>query len=233
MKGIGRAVLGVAPALLHCGGGGSGGGPAQPSSPSCRTYASQQSLTVTTSSVAGVPPVQVSGAVSCSFDRVSATLTCNSTLTIAGSSCISTSVNSSVYLTVDDFVDEGALLGRQLLMRSAASGTTSVPGVDGGCVSVPSPPTTLNYTYDGQRRPTSSSDSTGNGTTFTAWDSNGRATRGTVNTPACRSQPFSISYDDSARMTVFSYEPGGIGTCILLTTSASYDAAGLLIRARR
>lgn len=151
MKGIGHAISRVAPALLlvQCGGG-SGGSPMQPSSASCRTYASQQNLTVTTSGVAGVPPVQGSGTVSCSFDRVSATLTCNSTLTIAGSFCISTSVNSSVYSTVDDFVDEGALLGRQLLMRSAVSGTTSVPGVDGGCVSVPSPPTTLNYEGDGE-----------------------------------------------------------------------------------
>lgn len=134
-------------------------------------------------------------------------------------------------MSVDDFVDEATPLGRVLANRASTSGgNISVPGPEGGCIAVPVPAITVDYTYDGQRRPTSTADSTGGGTTYTAWDSHGRPTRGTSNQTTCGSQPFSITYDDVARTIVRTSEPGGIGTCPLLTSMSSYDAMGLLSR---
>lgn len=189
-------------------------------------------LTTTSSGFAGVPPlppIEATGTSSCTFERATATLRCESTIAIG--SCTSMSTGVTAYLSVDDFVDEAALLGRFLANRtSSSSGNSSVPNPDGGCLVVPVPAISVSYTYDGQRRPTSSSDSVGGGTTYTAWDTSGRPTRGTSNAATCGSQPFSISYDDVSRTIVHTYEPGGIGTCPLFTSISSYDAMGLLSR---
>lgn len=219
--------------LAGCGGG-NPMAPTQPSGPNCRTFATQETFTFTstTSGIPGVPavpPTQATGTSTCTFERPTATLLCETTTTIG--SCTSTSSSATAYLSVDDFVDEATPLGRFLANRvSTSGGNSSVPGPDGRCISVPLPAITITYTYDAQRRPTASSDSTGGGTTYTAWDGSGRPTRGTSNSTVCRSQPFSISYDDVARTIVRVAEPGGMGTCPLFTSMSTYDAMGLSSR---
>jgi hypothetical protein len=219
--------------LAGCG----GGNPMAPSQPSsqpaaanCRTFATRQTSTLTsTSTFPGVPVIEATGSTSCAFDAPSATLRCESTTAIAP--CNSTGSFSSTYLSVADFVDEGAVIGRTLVNRGTSSGTVSTPDLRGGCVSAPFPATTVNYTYDAQRRPTSASDSAGAVTiTYTAWDASGRPTRGTTSSSVCSSEPFSYAYDDVARTIVYSTERGGIGTCLLSTSVDVYDAMGLLVR---
>jgi hypothetical protein len=227
-----RSICCVATLLAGCGGS-DPTAPSQTSQPAganCRTFATRQTSTLTsTSTFPGVPVIEATGSTSCAFDAPSATLRCDSTTAIA--SCNSTSSFSSTYSSVADFVDEGAVIGRALVSRSTSSGTVSTPDLRGGCVSAPFPATSVNYTYDAQRRPTSASDSTGAVTiTYTAWDASGRPTRGTTTTSVCSSEPFSYGYDDAARTIVYTTERGGIGTCPLSTSIYVYDGMGLLVR---
>jgi hypothetical protein len=207
----------LAAAGITCGGGGGGGsnsssgsptapGGASPGGPSCRTYPTSANVH-TTSSASSVVFDALEAA---TFDPASRKATVNTNFA-NGAPC-STLVTS--YNSVADFVDEVRVI------PPVAFSTGAVNTNSGSCGSVTA--STI-YTYDSQRRLTQISNSVGGVITYTAWDSSGRPTTGTMSGGGT----ISIVYDNAARSwTETQTQSNGTRSVGTLT----FDANGAQIR---
>jgi YD repeat-containing protein len=175
-------------------GTGGGGGPA------CRTYATAANVKTTTSASNIVFQAVESGTFDPSTNKVTV-----QTKFANGAPC-NTGVTS--YNSVADFVDEVRVIPDVFL----ATGTTSTN--TGACGSVSG---SLTYTYDGQRRLVSMIPSTGAVTTYTAWDSSGRPTAGTISSGGS----ITNVYDDAARTQTQTQSASGA------VSTLTYDANGI------
>jgi YD repeat-containing protein len=139
---------------------------------------------------------------SCSFNEVTNQLACTMTLSSCGNVLFSTN-----YASRADFVDEVSVIPPRTLLTGQ---TTSANPCHIGDVT---------YTYDVQKRLLKYSI---NGLTYgySAWDSSGRPTRGTVTGPAAMSE--SWTYDDAARTAVLVQSNSAGST----RTTYVYDANG-------
>jgi hypothetical protein len=209
--------IALAAAGITCGGSGGGGstgssgsptapGGTSPSGPACRTYPTSANVH-TTNSASGVVFDALEAA---TFDSSSRRATVNTNFA-NGAPC-STLVTS--YNSVADFVDEVRVIPPVALSTGAVS-TNS-----GSCGSVTASTT---YTYDSQRRVTQISNSVGGVITYTAWDSSGRPTTGTMSGGGT----ISIVYDNAARSwTETQTQSNGTRSVGTLT----FDANGAQIR---
>jgi YD repeat-containing protein len=208
--------IALAAAGITCGGGGgsgsngSSGSPTAPggtpSGPSCRTYPTSANVHTTNSASS----VVFDALEAATFDSSSRKATVNTNFA-NGSPC-STLVTS--YNSVADFVDEVRVIPPVSLATGAVN-TNS-----GACGAVTA--STI-YTYDSQRRVTQISNSAGGVITYTAWDSSGRPTTGTMSGGGT----ISIVYDDAARSwTETQTQSNGTRSVGTLT----FDANGAQIR---
>ena len=182
------------------------GNPTEPSaggsgSGVCRTYPT--AANVTTTALGQTFTASLTGAFDTSSNRLTIT-----TMSAGGALC-TTSV--SAYQSKNDFVDEVRVIPGVQLPTSTT--TTN----SGGCGSGTS---TVNYTYDSQRRLTSFTTTAfgvSGTTTYTAWDSSGRPTAGSF--PGTTIQNV---YDDAARTWTQTQTTGGSTS----TTFMTFDANG-------
>jgi hypothetical protein len=192
--------------------------PISSSPANCRTYPSQYSIATNSR----VPGVVTRGTGSCSFNRVTATLTCSSPATpttVPGIGTISGPYpGDTIYRSVTDFVDEGLIAGRTL--ATMYRGTVPVFGQ-----------VVITLRYDNQSRLTGFT-GTLDGSLFvtfsvSAWDTRGRPTRASVALPVpiCGTQMNSISYDDTTRVATSTTT--GCGAPI--TSATMYDTNGFPI----
>lgn len=216
-QGCARQIVSIALAAIgiSCGGGGgNGGGNAggNPGGPSplptpqvCRTYPTSANVhTETTAS-----KITFDALVSGTFDSGSKKSTVT-TMFANGAPC---STNITSYDSVADFIDEVHVVPP--IFRSTSNTNTN----SGGCGRVTS---TNTYNYDGQRRLVSMTNDVGGATTYTAWDSAGRPTKGTSN----GSLSMSIAYDDGGRtMTTTQTGPNGKSVSTL-----TFDANGAQLK---
>jgi len=190
--------LGVSVVLIFsmsCGGS-SDTGPS-PTPQTCRTYATS-STTVTTVSTGGGN----NRTLSCTFNS-SNQLACTMTISVCG--VVSFTVN---YASKADFVDEVSVIPPRMLQLSQTTSPNSCNI------------TNATYSYDGQKRLLNY---TINGLTYSysAWESGGRPTAGTVSGPG-NSVVESWSYNDNAR-TATLVQSNAFGST---TTTYVYDANG-------
>jgi hypothetical protein len=185
---------------------------ATPFPQSCRTYATQWLATPTFGQ-------RVSS--SASFSATDATLT---QMSPAGSS---QAVRRTVYSSVADFIDEPAVVGRVLSLRTESCANANCTG---GLLNVETP------TYDSQRRRTGLTLSLSGAQLvvemYSAWDSQGRPTAGTRTQPGVCVAPLSLVYDDAARTVTVA--PTGLGSGVAclgvnFSSAQSYDGDGNLI----
>jgi hypothetical protein len=203
--------IAFAAAGVSCGGGGSnggggnggiGGGPGPSPLPQvCRTYPTAANVHTETTASKIVFDALVSG----TFDTGSKKSTVT-TMFANGAPC---STNITDYASVADFVDEVHVVPP--IFRSTSNTNTN----SGACGKVTA---TNTYTYDGQRRLVSMSNDVGGVTTYTAWDTAGRPTKGTSN----GSITISNAYDDGARTTTQT-QTGPNGKSV---TTMTFDANG-------
>jgi hypothetical protein len=148
--------------------------------------------------------------------------TSNNTLTITTMSANGNPCTTSVstYRSRDDFVDEVRVIPG-VLMQTTTTTTNS-----GGCGSGTS---TVNYTYDSQRRLTSFTTSAlgvSGTTTYTAWDSSGRPTAGSF-----PGTTISNVYDDAARTMTQTQTPSSGGSSTTVTTvDANGNQVSVVVR---
>jgi hypothetical protein len=195
-------VTGLAMTLACSGDSSSNGNPAGPGSGSgiCRTYAT--AADVTTTALGQTFNARLTAAFNTSNNTSTIT-----TMSATGAPC-TTSVSS--YRSKDDFVDEVRVIPG-VLMQTSTTTTNS-----GGCGSATS---TVNYSYDSQRRLTSFTTSVfgvSNTTTYTAWDSSGRPTAGSF--PGTTIQNV---YDDAARTLTQTQTTGGSSSRTVTTVDAN------------
>ena len=202
--------------LTACGGSSSGTSPTSPSGgggggggstgPACRTYYTNENITTRTSGT----NIVFNAIQSATFD----TSTKKATTTVKfanGSVCGS---GAATYNSVADFVDEVRVIPPVFL----AVGTTSAGG--GACGGGGTPSGSLTYHYDSSRRLTGWTAVPGDTTTFTAWDSSGRPTTGSVS----NGTTISNVYDDAARTETATSNPGNT------VSTQTFDANGNLIK---
>jgi hypothetical protein len=196
------AIAGLVMATACSGDSASGGNPSGPATGgACRIYATDAN--VATTALGQTLNARLTAAFNTSNNT--ATIT---TLSANGAAC-TTSVNT--YRSKDDFVDEVRVVPG-LTLQTSTTTTNS-----GGCGSLTS---TVNYTYDAQRRLTSFTTTTlgvSGTTTYTAWDSAGRPTAGSFAGTAIQNM-----YDEAARTMTQTQTAGG-GTSTTVTT---FDANG-------
>jgi YD repeat-containing protein len=112
----------------------------------------------------------------------------------------------SSYNSVADFVNEVRVIP-PINMQTGSTSTNS-----GSCGSGTGSNT---FSYDGQGRLTAITPNTGSATTYTAWDSSGRPTAGTIG-----GNIITVVYNDAAR-TQTQTQQGGV-------TTLTFDANGIL-----
>jgi len=171
-------------------GGGTGTGPA------CRTYPTTATVTTTAAGITQL--ANLTG----SFN----TATNQATITISftnGSLC-STAVHS--YLSRADFVDEVRVSPPAPLVISTTTTSSGSCGSGTG---------TVTNTYDSQRRLTQVTAPTGT-TTYTAWDSSGRATTGSF-----PGTTITNNYNDAARTITQTQTSSGASTVSTMTFDAN------------
>lgn len=216
------AWLAIALSVLSGACGGESKNPVGPSPPpigggqACRTYATEWTTTFTFA-----PPKRTQATFSLA-DRS------YSHISPAGSTQV---VSRTLYDSVADFVDETAVMGRALHRRVERCTTSSCPV---GLAEVDE------LTYDNQRRVATLTHfvlgAPLTAETYSAWDTQGRPTAGTMSQPqpgGCVF-PISLGYNDAARTVTVA--PGGPISGILCQVLASgvpatrsYDADGNLI----
>jgi hypothetical protein len=169
----------------------------------CRTYPTSATV-VTTLQNGATQNGSLSGAFDSSANRATVT-----TLGPNGGVC-TTSV--STYRSTGDFVDEVKVIPG--MSQQTSTMTTNGPAC-GGVTS------TVNYTYDGSGRLTSTTSTAlgvSSSTTYTAWDSSGRPTAGSF-----PGTTIANSYNDATRTWVQTLTPTRGGSS---TTTMTYDADG-------
>jgi YD repeat-containing protein len=199
----------VACGAIACSGGGGSGSPNSPSggggstsAPSCRTFAGI-SHAVQTFTQTGVT---VTTDTTCSHNTGTNDVTCNSTFVDSQGGPPGTLTQTSRFASRADIVDEVSVIPP--LSRSL--GTTTVTTVSGFSLT-----TTATNSYDSQRRLTSTAIVTSPvplSTTFTysAWDTSGRPTAGTVAISPGPSGSVSITYNNADRTVT---RNDGLNTC--------------------
>lgn len=189
--------------------GGPSGGGSSSGSGTCRTYPT--AANVTTTALGQTIEARLTGAFNTSGNTSTIT-----TMLANGTPC-TTSVNT--YRSKDDFVDEVRVIPG-VLMQASTTTTNS-----GGCGSATS---TVNYTYDSQRRLTSfttSSLGVSGTTTYTAWDASGR--------PTVESFPGTTIlnvYDDGARTMTQTQTSGGSTSTTVTTVDANGNQVSVVVR---
>lgn len=198
--------------------GGSSNPPTSPTGPgasgapggstqTCRNLATAYTSTITSNS-----GFTASTTATCSFNATTFSGTCGQTYSDSTGTASALTINAAtVYASVADFVDEVSVIPPLTLARSASGTQTNSAGVTTSGSST--------FTYDGQRRLQRTNDSSGNVTTFSAWDASGRPTVARDVGPGYDNTR-TISYDDAqrSRTTVVN---GGI-----VTTVETFDANG-------
>jgi hypothetical protein len=131
------------------------------------------------------------------------------------------------YNSVEDFVNEPTIVGKFLLTSRVAEPAPTSTSCQGGAITG-----TTTYTYDSERRLTRSVavNPTGQGSptvtyAYTAWDSQGRPTTGTVSIAGGPAFPVSVGYDDGARTVT-------INAGSVSVTTITYDTDGTVVRFR-
>lgn len=211
---------------LGCGGDQDSAAP--PTSPSissppetiCRSFPSQAFIDTVGSDSAGQTVYRASVTSVCAFDNRTATLTCNATQSVTlGGTCNLAISSATVWHSVGEFVAEGKPPGKTLIQSTVSTVTGFTGG--SGCGGT-NGTTTTTYAYDGQSRVVSLRDDRGTETTYGAWDSLGRPTRGTTTASVCAPAQISLSYNDAAR-TVAVVDSCAVAPTTLTTT---YDVEG-------
>jgi hypothetical protein len=174
-------------------GGSDDGGSDDGADPGCRTYLTAGTFTSD----------MFSGDMTGSFDEETLTY---EAVTSADMGDI---VTVREYASVEDFVEEVAVMGRIRMTRETL--TADFVNMD------------TTYEYDADKRLTSKAtddlDPNGkdNTTTYTEWDAEGRPTVGALNIdemPGCADMPVTIDYDEGARKrTETTDSAGGTGDC--------------------
>jgi len=190
-----------------------GGGPSQPtqstggantggSGATCRTFPTAETVTVQANGLSSSSP----GA--CSWDNNLHKLTCTVSVSSGGPACTTTVSN---YNSTADFIDEIRVIPPAFLRTSDVQTSDGSPACGTGAFQ------NISYVYDAQRRLTQIINGPAT-TTYSAWDSAGRPTQGTL--PA--GTPVTIAYDSSARTQT--QTTGTSGAAIVVTTT--FDANG-------
>jgi YD repeat-containing protein len=183
------------------GGAGSGG-----SSATCRTYAAASTVTSVVNGLSSTSPA------TCSWDATLHQLTCTVSVSGGGPVCATT---VSAYNSTADFIDEERVVPPALLRISDVRTSDGSPSC--GTASLQ----TIIYVYDAQRRLTQIVNGPST-TTYTAWDSAGRPTLGTLPIGT----PVAIAYDSGARTRT---ETTGVGAAADVVTT-TFDADGTAIK---
>ena len=166
-------------------------------SSACRTYPTAASVTITTLGI--TQNAGLTGAFNTSTNQGTITVQ------FANGSLCSTAVHS--YRSTADFVDEVRVIPPAPLEISTTTTNSGSCGSGTG---------TVTLTYDSLRRLTQVTSPTGT-TTYTAWDTSGRATTGSF-----PGGSITNVYNDAARTVTQTQTSGGVTTVSVMT----YDANG-------
>jgi YD repeat-containing protein len=163
----------------------------------------------------------------CSFDTNARTLTCDFSQASNLTACTVDFRWRDTYNSVEDFVNEPTIVGKFLLTSRVAEPAPTSTSCQGGAITG-----TTTYTYDSERRLTRSVavNPTGQGSptvtyAYTAWDSQGRPTTGTVSIAGGPAFPVSVGYDDGARTVTINAASASV-------TTITYDTDGNVVRFR-
>jgi YD repeat-containing protein len=187
---------------------GCGGWPSQPTESSggansggsgvtCRNYAATSTVTVQSNGLSSSSPA------TCSWDANLHQLTCTVSASGGGQVCATT---VSTYNSLADFVDEIRVIPPALLRTSDVQTSDASPVCGTGNFQ------NISYVYDSQRRVTQVVNGPST-TTYSAWDSSGRPTQGTLPVGT----PVTIAYDAGAR-TQTQTTGSGTGAVVVTTT---------------
>lgn len=209
LRAVRLAVVVFSVAAAGCGGSpsqpteSSGGANSGGSSAMCRTYAAASTVTTIVNGLSSTSPA------TCSWDGNLHQLTCTVSVSGGGRVC-ATAV--SAYNSTADFIDEERVIPPAFLRTSDVQTSDGSPSC--GTASLQ----TTSYVYDAQRRLTEivRGPST---TSYTAWDSAGRPTQGTLPIGT----PVTIAYDSTARTRT---ETTGVGAATNVVTT-TFDANGI------
>lgn len=206
-KELAVAVLGGG-LFVSCSGQDSATGPSNPTSPSCRTYATAYTQLQTGSASPGFAATTTG---TCSFSQSALQFSCTTRYSdTTGFSSTTTSV--ATYAALQDILDEVAVIP-PLKRLVSFTGTTAGQGTG-----------TTTYTYDSQKRLTRESGSNTT-TTYSAWDNPGRPTAAVTTSPNSTTT-LSMSYNDSARTLTTSNTQTTGATTVTTSCTQTYDANG-------